>query len=103
MLSVSVHKKRKKSTETADVKTGSLHQSKNMNQYLLSGQYLDQKTILPPSICFQVMQLWVSAELQVWTKLPSFLTVTVSEKNIYPVYFGLFFLDHWKLPFNFSS
>lgn len=74
--------KTKRSTETAQGKAGSLQQSKDMNLGLLSGQCLDQKAILPPLICFQVMWLGVSLALQFWTELPSFLTVSLSETLI---------------------
>lgn len=80
-VSVSTQKT-KRSTETAHVKAESLQQSKDMNLCLLSGQCLDQRTILPPLMCFQVTWLGVSVELPFWTKLPSFLTVSLSEMII---------------------
>lgn len=74
--------KTKRSTETAHVKAESLQQSKVMSLCLLSGQCLDQRTILPPLICFQVAWLGVSVEVPFWTKLRSFLTASLSEMLI---------------------
>lgn len=99
-----IKKRKHSSTETADTKTGSLQQSKDMNLYLLSGQCLDQKTILPLLICFQVMGLWVSAELQFGAKLSSFLTMTLSESFISLEFILVCFSQATgKLPFIFWS
>lgn len=53
-----------------------------MNLCLLSGQCVDERTILPPLGWFQVTWLGVSVELQFWIQLPSFLTVSLSETLI---------------------